>query len=57
MTNGVKKLSECNKNVFVPQEELQLQREYTQKAKTLAKEKYSAPKAIVRTFGCQQNVP
>ena len=49
-------MSECNKNVFVPQEELQLQREYTQKAKTLAKEKYSEPKAIVRTFGCQQNV-
>ncbi|MBQ1928753.1 MAG: tRNA (N6-isopentenyl adenosine(37)-C2)-methylthiotransferase MiaB [Clostridia bacterium] len=33
-----------------------VQREYAKKVRLLAIEKYKSPKALVRTFGCQQNV-
>ena len=41
---------------FVPKEEITVQREYAKKVRLLAIEKYKSPKALVRTFGCQQNV-
>lgn len=41
---------------FVPEEEIAVQRDYSQKVRTIAIEKYKSPKAFVRTFGCQQNV-
>ena len=41
---------------FVPKEEITVQREYAKKVRSLAIEKYKSPKALVRTFGCQQNV-
>lgn len=44
------------KEVFVPQEELDIQRDFAEKVKEIAKSKYGKPKANIRTFGCQQNV-
>ncbi len=49
-------MSECNKPVFVPKDEIERQKEFSLKVESLAKERYGEPKAIVRTFGCQQNV-
>ncbi|MBQ4155799.1 MAG: tRNA (N6-isopentenyl adenosine(37)-C2)-methylthiotransferase MiaB, partial [Clostridia bacterium] len=44
------------KDIFVSEKELELQREYAKKVKTIVTDKYSKPKAFIRTFGCQQNV-
>ena len=44
------------KDIFVSEEELSVQRDFAQKVKEIALKKYGAPKASVRTFGCQQNV-
>lgn len=44
------------KNIFVSEEELSVQRDFSVKVKEIAKNKYGKPKASVRTFGCQQNV-
>ena len=45
-----------NKEVFVSEEEMALQRGYTKKVKAILTERYDNPKALVRTFGCQGNV-
>ncbi len=46
------------KNVFVPEEELSLQRDFTQKVSAVLNQRYpvSSPKAFVHTYGCQGNV-
>lgn len=42
--------------LFVPEEEMAKQREYEKKVKSIAAGQGDCPKALVRTFGCQQNV-
>ena len=44
------------KDIFVSDEELNIQKEFSKKVKNLANKKYGKPKANIRTFGCQQNV-
>ena len=44
------------KDIFVSDEELNIQKEFSKKVKDLANKKYGKPKANIRTFGCQQNV-
>ncbi len=44
------------KDIFVSEKELELQREFADKVKSIVINKYSKPKAFIRTFGCQQNV-
>ena len=44
------------KEIFVSEEDLNIQRDFAQKVKEIAFKKYGEPKASVRTFGCQQNV-
>lgn len=46
------------KNYFVPETELEKQREYTELVKTVLNSRYQdkAPKAFVHTYGCQGNV-
>ena len=46
------------KNIFVSESELNIQKEYTEKVRTVLTSRYStvAPKAFVHTYGCQGNV-
>ncbi len=46
------------KNIFVSESELNIQKEYTEKVRTVLSSRYStvAPKAFVHTYGCQGNV-
>ena len=44
------------KNIFVSEEDLNIQRDFGEKVKEIAQNKFGKPKASVRTFGCQQNV-
>lgn len=44
------------KDIFVSDEELEIQKEFSKKVESLAIKKYGKPKANIRTFGCQQNV-
>ena len=44
------------KEIFVSDEELEIQKEFAKKVENLAIKKYGKPKANIRTFGCQQNV-
>lgn len=45
------------KNIFVSESELNVQKEYTEKVRTVLSSRYStAPKAFVHTYGCQGNV-
>ncbi len=46
------------KNIFVPQQELDTQKEYSKKVATVLSARFSveAPKAFVHTYGCQGNV-
>ena len=43
-------------DIFVSDEELEVQRQFSIKAKEIIQKRYDSPKAFVRTFGCQQNV-
>lgn len=46
-----------NKNYFVPEEELEKQKEYINLVRTVISSRFiSAPKAFVHTYGCQGNV-
>lgn len=45
-----------NKTVFVSAEEMALQKEFANKVKNILSKSESKPKALVRTFGCQQNI-
>ena len=45
-----------NKAQFVSKEEMDKQREYEKRVKEIITPRYGKPKALVRTFGCQQNV-
>lgn len=45
------------KNIFVSESELNVQKEYTEKVRTVLSSRYpTAPKAFVHTYGCQGNV-
>ena len=44
------------KQVVVPQAEIERQRDFEKKIKALHESRMSAPKAMVDTYGCQQNV-
>lgn len=45
------------KNIFVSESELNIQKEYTEKVRTVLSSRYpTAPKAFVHTYGCQGNV-
>ena len=45
------------KNIFVSESELNVQKEYTGKVRTVLSSRYpTAPKAFVHTYGCQGNV-
>ncbi len=44
------------KDIFVSEEELAIQKDFCEKVKSIVLNKYSKPKAFIRTFGCQQNV-
>lgn len=46
------------KNVFVPEQELEIQKEYSKKVATVLTSRYPVepPKAFVHTYGCQGNV-
>ena len=45
------------KNIFVSESELNAQKEYTEKVRTVLSSRYpTAPKAFVHTYGCQGNV-
>lgn len=46
------------KNIFVSESELNIQKGYTEKVRTVLSSRYStvAPKAFVHTYGCQGNV-
>ena len=44
------------KDIFVSDEELEIQKEFSKKVESIAIKKYGKPKANIRTFGCQQNV-
>ncbi len=46
----------CGSNPFVSPEEMARQKEYSEKAALMIKNKYAEPKAHIRTYGCQQNV-
>ena len=43
------------KDVFVSEEELKRQQEFVQQVRGLYAEKGKTPKALVETYGCQQN--
>ena len=44
------------KQVVVPQAEIERQRDFEKKIKALHESRMSASKAMVDTYGCQQNV-
>lgn len=44
------------KTAVVSEAEILKQREYEKRVKEILQERYDKPKALVRTFGCQQNV-
>ena len=43
------------KNVIVPQSEIDLQKEYSKKVREYYESKGKVPKALIETYGCQQN--
>ena len=45
-----------NKNIFVSEEELNVQKGFCEKVKEIVEKRYGSPKVHIRTFGCQQNV-
>ena len=45
-----------NKNIFVSEEELNVQKGFCEKVKEIVENRYGSPKVHIRTFGCQQNV-
>ena len=47
-----------NKNILVPESELEIQRDYIDKVRTVLTSRFSEkqPKAFVHTYGCQGNV-
>ena len=49
-------MSSCNVNKTVSSEEMAVQNDYANRVKILSESRYGAPCALVRTFGCQQNV-
>ena len=46
----------CEKNVVVSVDEMLVQKEFTAMVLKLVTKKYNKPKALVRTYGCQQNM-
>ena len=44
------------KTRIITEEEMNIQREYERKVKEIILSRTAHPKALVRTFGCQQNV-
>ena len=43
------------KNVMVPQEELEEQRDYCTRVRAFSQQRLTPPLAMVDTYGCQQN--